>query len=183
MKKIPSLLALSALSLFGVACQNKNIAQSDPYGAAQPYGTYGGGAAQQDPYASTGEYDNVYQSGGGGTYNNTPAQPQYSGGGGYSQQPSYDYSNTGYNSGGYSSGGYSSGGSYTTPATQPSYSGSSYSGGSTYSGSAGGSSHTVQRGDTLFNISKRYGTSVSAIRSANGLNGDLIRIGDQLVIP
>ena len=45
------------------------------------------------------------------------------------------------------------------------------------------SSHTVERGDTLFNISRRYGTSVAAIQNANGLTGDLIRIGETLRIP
>lgn len=44
-------------------------------------------------------------------------------------------------------------------------------------------SHTVARGDTLWNISQRYGTSVNAIKSANGLTSDLIRIGQTLRIP
>ncbi len=41
----------------------------------------------------------------------------------------------------------------------------------------------VERGDTLFNLSRRYGTSVAAIQNANGLSGDLIKIGQTLVIP
>lgn len=44
-------------------------------------------------------------------------------------------------------------------------------------------SYTVRKGDTLSGIAKRHGTSVSAIRSANGLSGDLIRIGQSLRVP
>lgn len=44
-------------------------------------------------------------------------------------------------------------------------------------------SHTVARGDTLWNISQRYGTTVNAIKSANGLGSDLIVIGQTLRIP
>lgn len=43
--------------------------------------------------------------------------------------------------------------------------------------------HTVTKGDTLFAISRRYGVSVSRIKSTNGLSSDLIRIGQTLRIP
>jgi len=43
--------------------------------------------------------------------------------------------------------------------------------------------HTVQFGDTLFSIARRYGTTVEAIRVANGLVGNNIRVGQQLIIP
>ena len=43
--------------------------------------------------------------------------------------------------------------------------------------------HTVKRGDTLSGIAKRYGSSVSRIKSANGLKSDMIRDGRTLVIP
>lgn len=43
--------------------------------------------------------------------------------------------------------------------------------------------HTVQRGDNLFRIGLRYGTTAAAIRAANGLNGNLIYVGQTLVIP
>jgi LysM repeat protein len=45
--------------------------------------------------------------------------------------------------------------------------------------------HTVVSGDTLNNISRRFGVSVDAIRQANGIppNSDLIKVGDVLVIP
>ena len=47
----------------------------------------------------------------------------------------------------------------------------------------GTTSHVVAKGDTLYNLSKRYGTSIVAIQSANGLNSDLIVLGQTLNIP
>lgn len=47
----------------------------------------------------------------------------------------------------------------------------------------GTSSHLVAKGDTLYNLSQRYGTSIVAIQSANGLNSDLIVLGQTLNIP
>ncbi|MFQ5408876.1 MAG: LysM peptidoglycan-binding domain-containing protein [Anaerolineales bacterium] len=44
--------------------------------------------------------------------------------------------------------------------------------------------HTVQRGETLFNIAVRYGTSTAAIAQANGIaNANFIFAGQQLKIP
>ena len=43
--------------------------------------------------------------------------------------------------------------------------------------------HTVKKGDTLSGIAKRYGSSVSRIKAANGLKSDMIRDGRTLVIP
>jgi len=43
--------------------------------------------------------------------------------------------------------------------------------------------HTVQRGDTLSHIARRYGSSVAAIRRANGITGSLIRPGQKLIVP
>ncbi len=43
--------------------------------------------------------------------------------------------------------------------------------------------HRVAKGDTLYNISKRYGTDVASIKSANGLTGTTLSIGQQLSIP
>ena len=43
--------------------------------------------------------------------------------------------------------------------------------------------HTVVAGDSLWALAARYGTTVSAIMSANGLTSSLIRVGQQLVIP
>jgi LysM repeat protein len=44
-------------------------------------------------------------------------------------------------------------------------------------------SHIVSDGDTLYNMAKRYNTSVSALRSANNLTGNNIRIGQNITIP
>lgn len=43
--------------------------------------------------------------------------------------------------------------------------------------------HTVKRGDTLGSIAERYGTTVAAIRRANGIKGSNIRAGQRLKIP
>lgn len=43
--------------------------------------------------------------------------------------------------------------------------------------------HTVRKGDTLYGLSKRYGTTVGKIQNANNLRGTVIRIGERLRIP
>lgn len=43
--------------------------------------------------------------------------------------------------------------------------------------------HTVRKGDTLYGLSKRYGTTVGKIQSANNMRGTVIRIGERLRIP
>lgn len=43
--------------------------------------------------------------------------------------------------------------------------------------------HTVRKGDTLYALSRKYGTSVSAIQKANRISGSNIRIGQKLTIP
>ncbi len=43
--------------------------------------------------------------------------------------------------------------------------------------------HTVRSGESLYSIARKYGSSVSAIRQANGLRGSLIRPGQSLVVP
>lgn len=162
MKVIPKLIALTAVALSGVACQSNKTASSDPYNTAGQ--AYGGSAGGADPYASSGEYDNVYASGGGQSYGGASAYggaPSYGSDDYYTQAPQQP--------------------AYNPPSyQQPSYEAPSYSGGGS---TAGSTSHTVRKGDTLFNISRRYGTTVNELRRANGINGDLIRIGETLVIP
>ena len=48
---------------------------------------------------------------------------------------------------------------------------------------AGGFWYTVQRGDNLTRIANRYGTTVQAIKNANGLYGSVIQPGQVLFIP
>jgi LysM repeat protein len=43
--------------------------------------------------------------------------------------------------------------------------------------------HTVVSGDTLFGIARRYGVSPAAIRLANNLRDDTVRLGQTLTIP
>lgn len=43
--------------------------------------------------------------------------------------------------------------------------------------------HRVKSGDTLWGLSRRYGTSVAAIKRANGLRSDIIVDGKTLKIP
>lgn len=59
-------------------------------------------------------------------------------------------------------------------------SGMSYS---SASGTGTAKSHKVKSGDTLGSIASRYGVSVSRLKSANGLNSNLIRVGQVLKIP
>jgi LysM repeat protein len=46
-----------------------------------------------------------------------------------------------------------------------------------------GQTYTVQSGDTLYEIANRFGTTVSALKSANNLTSNMIRVGQVLNIP
>lgn len=51
---------------------------------------------------------------------------------------------------------------------------------------ASGKTYTVQKGDTLYSISRKmYGSGkrVKDIQSANGLSGDVIKVGQVLTLP
>ena len=79
-------------------------------------------------------------------------------------------------------------GSYEQPQTSTAPPSSPYTQPPTSSGggaATGGSGRTVvvKSGDTLTSIARRNGTSISALRTANGLDGDLIRIGQKLNLP
>jgi N-acetylmuramoyl-L-alanine amidase len=41
----------------------------------------------------------------------------------------------------------------------------------------------VSRGETLGLIAQRHGVSLSSLRSANALKGDMVKAGDRLTIP
>jgi len=47
----------------------------------------------------------------------------------------------------------------------------------------GGRTHTVKPGETLGGIALQYGISVEALQKANGLNSDIIQVGQELSIP
>jgi len=47
----------------------------------------------------------------------------------------------------------------------------------------GGTTYVVRWGDTLFSISLKFGTTVDAIKEANGLTSDFIIVGQELIIP
>ena len=135
-----SALSIASLGFFGVSCKT----------------TKTGGTATKDDGAyvgnGNGEYDNVYEMGGGDDYDT------------YSYE-SDDSNTSSYN---YESNDYSSSSKPTyTPPSQPTYTPPSQP---TYTppSTPATRSHTVQRGDTLFNLSRRYGTSVGAIQNANG---------------
>lgn len=49
--------------------------------------------------------------------------------------------------------------------------------------SASSGIHIVRRGETLSALARRYGTTVSAIRRANGLRSNMIYVGQRLKIP
>lgn len=43
--------------------------------------------------------------------------------------------------------------------------------------------YTISTGDTLSEIAARYGTSARRIREANGISGDVIQVGQTIIIP
>ncbi len=47
----------------------------------------------------------------------------------------------------------------------------------------GAGNYTVRPGDTLTSIAKQTGLSVAQLKAANGLSGDLIRVGQELQVP
>ena len=53
----------------------------------------------------------------------------------------------------------------------------------TFSEPAATTAHTVTKGDTLYNISKRYAVTIDELQSANGLYGNTIGLGQVLTIP
>ncbi|PIQ82467.1 MAG: hypothetical protein COV76_03575 [Candidatus Omnitrophica bacterium CG11_big_fil_rev_8_21_14_0_20_64_10] len=42
--------------------------------------------------------------------------------------------------------------------------------------------YEIKRGDTLYGISRKYGTTVELLRAANGISGDVIQVGQRLKI-
>jgi LysM repeat protein len=48
---------------------------------------------------------------------------------------------------------------------------------------SGGNEYTVKSGDSLWILSKRFGTTIDAIKAASGITSDALSIGQRLVIP
>lgn len=46
-----------------------------------------------------------------------------------------------------------------------------------------GDSYVVQRGDTLYSIANKFGTTVNELKSANNLTSNLLNVGQTLIIP
>ncbi|MFT7171878.1 MAG: hypothetical protein ACI9NQ_000085 [Paracoccaceae bacterium] len=46
-----------------------------------------------------------------------------------------------------------------------------------------GNVHTIQKGDSLWGISRKYSTTVEALKTANGMTSDTIIEGRSLIIP
>ena len=55
-------------------------------------------------------------------------------------------------------------------------------GGSEEGGLSGGATHTVEKGETLYSISRQYGVSVDDLKLWNNLAGNLISIGQKLTV-
>ena len=51
-----------------------------------------------------------------------------------------------------------------------------------YAGSAYASTHTVQKGDSLSKIASKYQTTVSELKSLNGLKSDMIFVNQTLKV-
>jgi LysM repeat protein len=43
--------------------------------------------------------------------------------------------------------------------------------------------HTVNRGETLWSISRQYGVSVTDLKAENGISADVIHAGDTIRLP
>lgn len=158
-------LSLSALALLVVVMPSCSLFQknhnNDPYGQQQPSANPYGQVPQSNPYATPAA--NPYGGAPANPYAAAPASNPYSqpAGGGYEQAQTYP--------------------STPPPSSNP------YSGGGTVSPGGGGSSSggvvVVQPGDNLTKIAKRNNTTISALKSANGLTTDMIRAGQKLKLP
>lgn len=57
-----------------------------------------------------------------------------------------------------------------------------YAGG-TYVAPSGSNYYTVKTGDSLWSISKKFGVTVDDLKNANNLKGNLLNVGQNLIIP
>lgn len=153
----------AALLLAGIALSSCGLFKKKDASADAGY------AGNNNAYAS---------SGADGRYNPYPQN---------AQAPKYqEY--TGNKSGGYetptppSTGPVASKKKKTTSSTTASGTKSSTKSGTT-SRSSGSGTHIVKHGETLYSIAKHYHTTVSKLKSLNGLSSDVLRDGRKLKIP
>lgn len=164
-------LTLAAVVSLLASCQN----------GQNPFSS---GSNSSDPYVGN------YGSDGG--YNPYPGQSGYaqggsSSGGGYSSVPTYTAPPAPAEADPYAFNAPSS----TPPKTSSSSSSSSRKStstsrskpSSTAKKSSSGGSYKVAKGDTLYGIARKRGTTVAKIKSANKLSSDIIRPGQTLRIP
>lgn len=155
MKTFLLLLPLGLVAL--VSCKSKpKVASANPY-QNNPY--YGSSSSTTDYSSSTAAAS--YPSYTENTYTPPTSVPGPSGVPSVPSVPTYNQP------------------TYSGPATSPAPSGPAPV---SYAGS-GSKAHTVTSGENLYRISLKHGTTVAAIKSANGLSGDTIKVGQKLVIP
>ncbi|HSI61760.1 MAG TPA: LysM peptidoglycan-binding domain-containing protein [Candidatus Saccharimonadia bacterium] len=162
-----TLLAFSVTSCatwkkhFGKDATQEYAAADGTGGGYNPYPGSSGAPSYQQPYSSAPQQQQYpqYQ-----TY--TPQQPQTppQQQGNYAPQPDYAPSPD-----------------YSEPAPTPSKPKKKSSGGG--GGGGHGGSYTVKQGDTLYRIASKNSTTVSKLKSTNGLTSDLIRPGQVLSLP
>lgn len=167
------LLSFAAVCALMTSCQN----------GQNPFGKKTGG---NDPYASN--YGND------GGYNPYPGQSGYaqSGSSSYSSAPTYtpppapvEADPYAFHSGSSSAPKTSSSSGSSTKKKVASSSSSKPKPKSTTKSTAkkSGGSYKVVKGDTLYGIARKRGTTVAKIKSANGISSDVIRPGQSLRIP
>lgn len=167
------LLVLAAASAALVSCQNGSSTSS---------------SSASDPYVSNYPAD--------GGYNPYPGQPGHVSGGG-SSAPAYETPVAPVEADPYAFNASGSTAARSTPARSTTSTSSSKPKStvassskpksststktkSTAKKSAGSSTHTVVKGDTLYGIAIKNKTTVAKIKAASGLSGDLIRPGQKL---
>ncbi len=161
------LCAILATLTISCSSKNKTASASNPYTSNQYYSTGNSSSTASSSGTGSASYPSYDDS---KTYTSPVTPPESSNYPGYTGIATTPYPSY-------------TGGSTPVPApasnTIPSISDWNTGGGNT----GGGSSHTVAKGENLYRISLKYGTTVGALQSANGLSSDTIHPGQVLRIP